>query len=272
MCIIPQSPAISVLRFFVRCIASLLFLPLLSLAQTSIVVLKTSDAIVAAADSKTSVFDYTKRNVLSSGSMCKIHKAGELYVVYSGLGQIDGTFGYDVPILANAVVKEKTRFVDRFALLKETVLQRLSMNLMVTKQTPNLPFNFEGMVRAGGFSLEVALFGFENGTPMVDAFCINPKLAVTGMTILPEPLQTLVTIGDVTVFALGRKDGLIDFAPKHPELWKLDPVDAARFLVTYEVLDSPAEVGMPIDILRLDKNETNWIQRKQECASTQLKK
>jgi hypothetical protein len=58
----------------------------------------------------------------------------------------------------------------------------------------------------------------------------------------------------------------------NPHYSKIGWAPTIRKLIEIEIADKPDFVGYPIDIIRLNKKVTEWIQRKAECPDIQMRK
>ncbi|HEX8707687.1 MAG TPA: hypothetical protein VF723_05450 [Pyrinomonadaceae bacterium] len=129
------------------------------------------------------------------------------------------------------------------------------------------PRFYEAVV-SDGYAVEVIFFGVERGIPILYHVKCKPVIKTDGtVDITTERRECADGCSDsiFTVF-LGRRHAIDEFLIQHPKfLDTLDLVDATRFLVTLEAVDSPKEVGLPVDIIRFDKSGSHWVQRKVEC-------
>jgi hypothetical protein len=65
---------------------------------------------------------------------------------------------------------------------------------------------------------------------------------------------------------MGKHEAIDRYLPQDPDMWKNDPVDVVRKLIEIEVTSEHETVGPPIDILRITKEGSEWIQKKDMCA------
>ena len=64
---------------------------------------------------------------------------------------------------------------------------------------------------------------------------------------------------------LGETEAIDGLPEETPGFWKEGLVNGVRRLVETEIVARSEYDGPPIDILRLDKNGAQWIQKKPEC-------
>ena len=244
------------------------------LGATAIALIRTSNEIVAAADSKQTI-DVLLPGFVSSRDVCKIHKMRDnFYFAVAGYrGVVDPLTGKaaDTPQGAIFTVEQavlKSHRADLSIRENVDVFQQSIASFLVKNLGERQRENPEHFKR--NFSIlsksDVVFFGIEREVMVVHHLQFRAQ-DEPQVTIIASRWMCPGDCQDPTLapFFLGERDAMQmywtetrfnkdDGLPKHAEAL----VDAA-------IATNPKGVGGPIDILRITREESSWIMVKPEC-------
>jgi hypothetical protein len=227
---------------------------------TSIVGIRTSDEIVVAADSK-GVWNKTP----NPESVCKIIRIDNLFFAHAGLLiERDTRFSPELIFLqtfkrgnsATALVKQ----------FEENILSPLTQAMESIKQTDEKVFNqqFNGQA-----AVATLFFGLEGDNLIFFMRDFIPFISPSGQISIRIERKNCPGSDCPTGIAaayLGEKDAIKEVLKTNPKFWKIGLVEGASRLVELEIAAKPDTVGLPIDIVYINRTGVNWLQRKPECA------
>ena len=255
---------------------SLFMLPSAAFA-TSIVAVRNNDEIVIAADSKTTLTPARDgMGEPESIAKCKIVQVGNLFFASAGsagigsvefYGNVDPVFNLK-EVIAKGLAG-KGRIADKVNKLEKDLVINLAQIAEKARQD-NAAFFLERFVKHPIHSVIVA--GLENGELllMVRTF----KLIISPSGSLSFEIGRFTCPGDcdspfITLFE-GQTEAIRTYLQVNRYfLYRTDPVTAVRNLVDLEISTNPSFVGAPVDILRITRKGTEWIQRKSLCPDIQ---
>jgi len=237
----------------------------LIIGHTSLVVLKLPTEIVIAADSKRT----DPRVAGLSMTACKIVRTSSFAFAATGYNQDEAT-GFNVSNLAFQAsrtpgdISEKVRFFEQQA---SEQLVRSAEWFQANDQRV-----FELLLRTNaGFSIVFA--GLDSSTPVLyeRSFTFSKdgdgRIEVsTWARNFPDPKDR----DPQPLSAYGETDAIREFlATQRDSLSGETPVEVARRLVEMEIAAKPDKVGPPVDIIRVDRNGIQWVEKKSECPEIQ---
>jgi hypothetical protein len=252
--------SVSLLRGYIGVSVALVAALASGLAQghgTAFALLRTTDAIYVAADSKLSWVDTTA----ADGSACKIRRVGSTWYVMGGIYQFTPS-GYNAGALANLALRstgsvaEKAReFEFRATPEVEKLLGQLADDkpqIDVWQEITTIP-------------LTIFIFGFEKGAPAVStreftratAGGGTPSVTVQRRDYGPNTRET-VWLASPTGLAGG-------FVSEYPSWQAMEPSAMVKAFVEFAIRKRPKTTGGSVDILRIDKSGHRWIRRKTDC-------
>jgi hypothetical protein len=223
--------------------------------MTTIVARMTPNEIVVAADSKGSVVSADSTTQLS---VCKIASLRKYFFAASGLVKSrDGTVdayalafdvsGYTKPLLAT-VTDFAVRMIDPLRARLEGLRSENSQKFRETLSKE---------------ALQTIFFGVENRKLILVALVFsvslntNNKVQITAQRFIFDKKCLLV---------LGESDAAYELE-KTSGFWIKGSVNGVRRMVEAAVVAKPENVGPPIDVLRLTRTQTEWIDRRIECKN-----
>jgi hypothetical protein len=247
-------------------IALLLLLPAHSIAQTTIAVVRDSQGLVLAADSRGTPHQNPSQFV----RICKIHNVGGFW--FAAAGQLDTGLN-NVKVNVRASVERVVRTPGRLRDKAEAFVQLFEpeINRLIAEMQRSESGYYEAKI-IGKPVVEIVFASIENGIPIyLTRDFIGPatpnesaRVRVVRDDVVDELKPNLIQFS-----CRGYCLGATTFIDKRSSIVQLGIVELARFIVAYEIIERPDIVGAPVDILRLDRSGvTNWIQRKQECEET----
>ena len=113
----------------------------------------------------------------------------------------------------------------------------------------------------GGHVVSVLIFGFAGTVPVASGFGLKPSSARSTYFQI-DPVR-LSCPGDcpagIFTFFLGHRDPINRFRNDPSNRLSMPPEETAKFLVELEVKDCPYDVGLPVDVLRIDNTGATWL-------------
>ena len=110
--------------------------------------------------------------------------------------------------------------------------------------------------------IQVALFGFEAGLPVVLLSTYESKVDGAGKIVSTTSTQ----LPSDEVLLLGEFTAAADFAKSRGRT-KEDPVAGVRELIQAQIQATPDRVGPPINLLRIDAAGYTWAEEGHVCAT-----
>jgi hypothetical protein len=226
---------------------------------TSIVAVRVNDRLIVGADSKETRAD----NLPVTERFCKIGRASGFYFVTAGFVRVLNS-EFD----AHTIITNASRIAGKIEGKITAVEQAVTGPLIraLTRHRQRYPLDYRQRFKTGS-ALQIIFFGVEAGsTFMITSEFIStpPDLEHIQLKINRSKCPGECPDGD-DIFAGGENDAFEKFLNDKPNYWKINPIEAVRTLIELEIKNSPNLVGPPVDILYVDKNGAQWIQRKKEC-------
>lgn len=240
-----------------------------SARATTVVLARTANEIVVGADSK--VTDTYGNNL--NRRACKILQVGNLIVAIAGF-EIDRQTGFSVPEIATTALqlKPSAPAAEKVSMLTGFLVSRLFKELIEVRKLS--PDSYSEKFEGGRAFLKIIVAGFERGQPLVfvrnfRAVQFSPQKI--GVSVLPDDCLNDCQ-GEVVTRFLGETEAIDGLPEETPEFWRDGLVNGVRRLVETEIAARSEYDGPPIDIVRLDKNGVQWIQKKPECSTPTSRK
>ena len=230
---------------------------------TSVVCVRTPDALAIAADSMLTIRN--DQGTLISSSECKVARAGKVFFALSGFYK-DPARDYDVIAKVRAAISDRSGFPEKAAAVSVAVSDALTAELGRLKS--EAPAAYNDMTLRGGTLLNLLLAGFEDGSARVSLLKFRQVVSPAGAIALTTEQNACpgnCNAGNISAYYLTDKGPIDAYLKKgQPVDWR-SPETAAKFLVQL-VLDARTPgVGGPIDVLRIDKSGASWIEHKEQC-------
>lgn len=236
------------------------YLPVFTIAQTTIIVVRTSNGIFVGADTKRGItsYDPITNKIISQNSdtTCKIHKRYGFYYAIAGAKSELIMEGIEKSITPKksfehtllAVIKNVSSGLTRY--LKD--LQRKHKTIFDNR-----------FVELGSY--EVALLGYENNIPK------TTRIVFSVFTQPNQPVKIKGIIVDKNVTVSASPDEIISFPMGHAEeikdlmvnreFWlSKQPSKAIEELIMIEAKAHPENVSAPVDILFITEKGFKWLQ------------
>ena len=229
---------------------------------TTIVVARTTSEIVFGADSK--VTDGYGNDV--NRRACKIRQVGNLFIAFEGL-EVDRKTGFNVPEIAATALNFRPSgpMTEKISILTGFLVSELMVELSHLKtQEPDTYFR---KIEGGQLFLRLIVAGFEKGRPLVfvrsfRALQYNP--GQIGVAVIPDDCLENCQ-GTVVTRYLGESDAIEGLPEETPNFWRAGLSAGVRTLIETEIAARSEYVGPPIDIVRINLNGAQWIQKKPQC-------
>jgi len=236
----------------------------LTLADTTIIIVRNAMQIVLAADSKR----HDPRDPSKALEVCKIIRTRSFVFAATGLVE-EGATGLNVQSLALTVSQTSGKLVEKVRDFEERLTDALLKSFKHIQQNDPNVFN---RLPQDFWSVNAIFVGIENVRPVL--FERSFKVVWSAeqdikIDIWRRDCPYGINCDRKEGFsAYGQTDAIRSFLANNPKFWKVGFVRGARKLVELEIADKPNEVGLPIDIIRVDKMGINWIERKPQCPET----
>ncbi len=227
-----------------------------SVDATTLVIIRTSNEIVIAADSLMTLYGHRPQLT------CKIRRQGNVVFATAGLVSTSGGASEFHTVITNILRRrlpwpEQARQVEEW--LKEPLLRTLR------RMERGLPDEFHAQLRQG-FTLHVSLAGIHDGGPVLEIREYFVERAHDGtLRLRVERLSCPIACPQPTeVFGIGEADEMMS---RVAHLRQLPPnlAGLAHELVTAEIAKHPEHVGPPVDVIRGARAGIDWVQHKPAC-------
>jgi hypothetical protein len=222
---------------------------------TSIVILRTGNRVYIGADSRRS---YRESAETYTGSVCKIIPAGRLLFVASGL-----TYANDQQVASVAANVGRASPTVRYAI--EEFRRRMQQFL---PQAIAAEARVDGNGVRKGLILEAAFIGLENNVASVTVEWYRS----TGNVARPRVTTDRRTysshaLGRYDFIFLGKRRAIDQYlrGRSWPIRSDADALSLITRLINLEISESPESTAPPINILRVDRAGSHWLQRKASC-------
>jgi hypothetical protein len=222
---------------------------------TSIVILRTGNRVYIGADSRRS---YRESAETYTGSVCKIIPAGRLLFVASGL-----TYANDQQVASVAANVGRASPTVRYAI--EEFRRRMQQFL---PQAIAAEARVDGNGVRKGLILEAAFIGLENNVASVTVEWYRS----TGNVARPRVTTDRRTysshaLGRYDFIFLGKRRAIDQYlrGRSWPIRSDADALSLVTRLINLEISESPESTAPPINILRVDRAGSHWLQRKASC-------
>jgi len=228
-------------------------------AETSIIAVRTPGVVYLGADSKM----ITEGQPATDRKVCKIHQADELFFAVAGFAG-DRRREFNVPEIVARAAKNGSTIREMVKRSEEAMVERLEAELVRLKN--EVPAVYEKVVREeGGTVLALAFAGYEEGATFVIITQFgtrdgNPPLVFVKRDSCPGNCPF-----GVKTFFLGSHKAIARYIAEKTGEGDMEPIEAIRYLIELEMKENPQQVGGPVDILRIDRQGPQWIQKKEEC-------
>ena len=237
-------PSIAILSVLVGC----------PLNATSIVAVRTPNAIFIGSDSKMINGDGGE-----AGNGCKILSSNG---VFFGIARIwsSPAQGFSVASVAAEGLNSNGDLVTRLTHFERLLVHPLARLLMSLKTTD--PERFQRELE-GQSAVDALFVDFETGYPalLVRSFMVRNG-ASQSITLRIKREECSRDCSETLAYAaLGQHEAIDKALAENPDLWKIGFAEAIRKLINLEISAAPSFVGPPISILTIDKSGPRWIEQ-----------
>jgi hypothetical protein len=221
---------------------------------TAIAIIAKGNQIAAAADSKILL----GRGLMES-SDCKIKEYGDSFFAIAGHRR-EELSDFDAIYIATEACRGTRTIGERIEKF-ETLIKPALHNMLWVSQR-KAPSYFENSLKNKTI-LQVAFFGFENGSPYLYVRSYKDQTSSAGIALEIERRECQPRCDMLTI--LGKKRAAEKHLAQKPESRKKNPIELVKELVELEIAAEPEIVGPPIDLLKISKDGAVWIQKKMYC-------
>jgi hypothetical protein len=221
---------------------------------TAITIIATSDQIAAAADSK--VLLGPDR---ISSSDCKIKQCENAFFAIAGHRRAELT-DFDAIYIAMEACKTTSNIADRMSKF-DTLVEAALANMLRASWRSDRSYFVNSL--QDKTVLQVAFFGFERGSPYLNARSYKCRLS-SGQVEVEIERQGCKSQCDMLTI-LGKSHAIEQYISQTPSYKKTSPIELVKKFVELEIADEPDDVGPPIDVLQISKAGAVWKQKKTDC-------
>jgi hypothetical protein len=224
------------------------------LRATSIVAVRTPDAIFMGSDSK-----MIKGDGSEAGNGCKILSSNEFFV---GIARIWGSpaQGFTVASFAAEALNSNSDLPSRVTHFERLLLHPLERLLMALRTTD--PSRFQRELE-GQSAVDALFVGFEAGYPalLLRSFIVHNGASQSITARIRREDCSRYCSEALAYVALGQHKAIDKALAENPDLWKIGVAESIRKLINLEISAAPTFVGLPISILTIDKSGPRWIEQ-----------
>jgi hypothetical protein len=232
-------------------------------AATTVVIIRTPQEVVIAADSAATIRG--DGLPVTTQTVCKIYPAAAgLFFAVSGLVN-DPQTGFDIPKIVASSSREGDSMPAKLARIERDVQTAVLRELPRVKERD--PAEYAELVHSKG-AVTVALVGIDAGVPVAVSFSLGLAISSNGSietSIIRDSCPGNCPSG-VRAFWFGE-GAAIDRLRAAGGLPDLAMPDLARHLVQVEIDAGAPGVGGPVDVLRILPAGPVWVQKKQVCPA-----
>ena len=241
-------------RAFVSSMTTLSILCCCPLRGTSIVAVRTPNAIFIGSDSKMIDGDGG-----DAGRVCKIlgYKG-----IYFGIARIwsSPAQGFSVASVATDALNSNSNLESKVTHFEKLLVHPLERLLISLRAADAARFQRE---LDGRSAIDTLFVGFEGGYPVLlfRSFVVRNRTS-RGVTLRIKREECSRDCSEALAYvALGQHEVIDEALAENPDFWKIGFAEAIRKLINLEISAKPNFVGPPISILTIDKNGPRWIEQ-----------
>jgi hypothetical protein len=240
---------------FIGCLSPILVAPAFGLGfgyGTTVVVLRSSEVLLAAVDSKEIYRDYQDgKAIVDERTSCKLTAAGPYYAIVAGLSH--GTNGFDA-LKETAQAYQAGDSLGEMAIHAESSLPRLLVPLLRAIRDSD-PADFAQRYR-GQTVLQLTLMGRDNGSPRVVILeFIENEPAPDSLSL---STRSRSCPGDcphpTSAYFLGTHDKIDEAVTRDITLIRRPDESRIEKLIHFEYIDRPDLVGGPLSMVKVGKS------------------
>lgn len=226
-------------------------------AMTAIIIILTPDQIIAAADSK--VVKWATGGGINPPSElgCKIRFTGETGFSITGLYS-EPQSGFDPFGITQKVCSGNTSLSDKLRNLEDSIRGPFiaAINNICRWQSDT-----------GKLILQVAVFGFDRGEPLIKRLILTPVISNSTVVDLGSQKATFpnAKTGPWYMLCLSNAGHIVETLQNATAEAPCGLLETANKAIQLAIEKFPDSVGPPIDIVSVTRSGRKWMQRKREC-------
>lgn len=236
-----------------------------TLAQTSIVAIRTPQEIFIGADSKGTIGGDKNKIV----NVCKIRQFGSSFCAFSGLIDVSETH-FRVWDIATSAFRHGNTLLDKIDAFEALITAPLSKTLHYVREVNPADFK-RSFDTEDKVVLGMIFAAVEDGIPKI--FVRDFQMSTTDpitFNIHKKSCPGTCPTGRHVYFS-GHKKAMMKYYDEHPEIQRSGLDVTIDTLIGVAITNCGDAVGLPIDILRITTDGAKWIQHKTECPEIQMK-
>jgi hypothetical protein len=231
---------------------------------TSIVGIRTPDAVVIAADSQLTIKGGAQPE---TQRVCKIFQAGKAFFTLTGFYK-DPDRGFDITGLVPAILDQRLPLATAADHTAAGVAEALRRELQrLRKEAPEV-FGRLFPSREGRV-LRIFYAGFEGDTPVTVLTLFTYAVTPAGEVTVGSQSSTCpgsCTADSATYYLLTDRRVIDDYLATG-KYQSRSPEETAKLFVELTIAAHLPDVGPPVDVLRIDRKGAAWVERKEECPA-----
>ena len=227
---------------------------------TSIVVIRTSDRVVMAADSKGT---FVGEGGITAEQVCKIYRSGTSFFAVAGFAN-DPVTRFNLSATVVEASKGQEGIAAKIEATVSAVKPLLDREAVLLRYRRN---EYEHLTDPQNGGATVVFISVNQGVPVAEGVQFSPHISkanVVRFTIRLDACPGNCPNG-VKVFWAGAHRAIEQFIASSQEHRSLPPEDLARDFVHLEVLDDSANVGTPIDSVSMTADGSYRIDSEHNC-------
>ena len=238
-------------------------------SATVIVIAYNNEHICIAADSR-----IRKKSSVASDNSCKILQSGHWFLIRAGWFETVPN-GKSITDRITEGTNKVTDVRDSLRKLSAVIAKEFTYLMEVNKR--DYPETYKEILgRKTDELAHVVVCGFLEGKPVIELNYWKLRFKSDGTPFVTAEIEILPTSPlpeRLSYEVIGQNGAIKKALEDSPSLlveYRADPVTFTRYLTALELAvkkpsDPTQHVGGGIDILRIDGNHAEWVQRKKEC-------
>lgn len=233
-----------------------------AISGSAAIAIRTPSEIVLGADS-IGIVKQGGKLIGTTNTICKIARIGSVFFVHTGLTEYPKT-NFQVTALALEADRKGVLLVDKVKVFEDLMLKSLRVvmeHMRTGDRSDRLEYKKSYRNKR---VVDVAFFGVEHEVPLLLTrfFNVTSNSGPVSVTVEGQdcPGDCLDGSGYIP---LGESEALRAYVTQHPTIFAdKGLIQAAQFLLQFQINSMPTKLAAPIDILRVTKDGAEWICKK----------
>lgn len=237
---------------------------------TTIFTVVSPDTIWIAADSKVAEVNGNNSPTGNSSNRNKIFETNSILYGFAAILSGNDKFGkelFDSQKIMDSIIKEKKSIQSSFSGYKDAILIKLN-ELLDTLLFKEYYTFIEKYTHEPIHTFFMA--SFENEGPKY--YSQSYTIVKNGNKYKIREEQANIYDYGTMIFMIGRKETIKKFLQSHPNYFSnfTSMREKLTCLISLEAKENPIDVGMPVNIVEIYKNDFKWFRDNKECIMTNI--